>query len=101
MRKNRVGKKMTGPYGARMTPFERIADTLTDLASRPPVLNQLASQAGMSPFHYQRTFPNHLACLIPCHRVIQSSGALGGYRWGTERKAALLGRELEAICPAE
>ncbi len=284
MRKNRVGKKITGPYGARMTPFERIADTLTNLAAHPPVLNELASQAGMSPFHYQRTFhrlvgvtplrfhqvlsveaaraallrsksvleaawdaglsgpgrlhdamlriermtpgefkagpalrwseantelgkltiaatqrglcgisfsglesiearwpgcalvrdqkglapeaaqlerllrgeslkkplsvvlhgtdlqvavwraliqiptgavatyaqlatqvnrpsavravasaiaANHLAWLIPCHRVIQSSGALGGYRWGSERKAALLGRELEATCPEE
>lgn len=37
---------------------------------------------------------NHLAVLIPCHRVIQSTGALGGYRWGQARKAALLAREL-------
>ncbi|MDP2272284.1 MAG: methylated-DNA--[protein]-cysteine S-methyltransferase [Archangium sp.] len=37
---------------------------------------------------------NHLACLIPCHRVIQSTGTLGGYRWGPERKAALLAQEL-------
>lgn len=37
---------------------------------------------------------NHLACLIPCHRVIQATGALGGYRWGPERKSALLAREL-------
>jgi AraC family transcriptional regulator of adaptative response/methylated-DNA-[protein]-cysteine methyltransferase len=32
---------------------------------------------------------NPVAILIPCHRVIQQSGALGGYRWGTERKLAL------------
>jgi AraC family transcriptional regulator of adaptative response/methylated-DNA-[protein]-cysteine methyltransferase len=32
---------------------------------------------------------NPVAVLIPCHRVIQQSGALGGYRWGTERKQAL------------
>lgn len=37
---------------------------------------------------------NHLAVLIPCHRVIQSTGVLGGYRWGPARKAALLAREL-------
>lgn len=36
---------------------------------------------------------NHLAWLIPCHRVIQASGALGGYRWGVPLKAALLARE--------
>ncbi len=32
---------------------------------------------------------NPVAFLIPCHRVIQQSGALGGYRWGPERKQAL------------
>ena len=37
---------------------------------------------------------NNIALLIPCHRVIQASGALGGYRWGTGRKQALLGLEL-------
>jgi AraC family transcriptional regulator of adaptative response/methylated-DNA-[protein]-cysteine methyltransferase len=36
---------------------------------------------------------NPVAWLIPCHRVIRESGALGGYRWGTERKAAMLGWE--------
>jgi AraC family transcriptional regulator of adaptative response/methylated-DNA-[protein]-cysteine methyltransferase len=32
---------------------------------------------------------NPVALLIPCHRVIQQSGALGGYRWGSERKLAI------------
>ncbi|TCO78205.1 bifunctional transcriptional activator/DNA repair enzyme AdaA [Chromatocurvus halotolerans] len=36
---------------------------------------------------------NPVAVLIPCHRVIRSSGALGGYRWGLPRKAALIGWE--------
>ena len=36
---------------------------------------------------------NPIAWLIPCHRVIRESGALGGYRWGTGRKAAMLGWE--------
>lgn len=36
---------------------------------------------------------NPVAFLIPCHRVIQASGALGGYHWGTERKMAMIGWE--------
>lgn len=36
---------------------------------------------------------NPLAYLIPCHRVIRESGALGGYRWGLARKAAIQGWE--------
>lgn len=32
---------------------------------------------------------NPVALLIPCHRVIQQSGALGGYRWGLTRKVAI------------
>jgi AraC family transcriptional regulator, regulatory protein of adaptative response / methylated-DNA-[protein]-cysteine methyltransferase len=36
---------------------------------------------------------NPVAWLIPCHRVIRESGELSRYRWGTERKAAMLGWE--------
>jgi AraC family transcriptional regulator of adaptative response/methylated-DNA-[protein]-cysteine methyltransferase len=36
---------------------------------------------------------NRIAVLIPCHRVIRESGDIGQYRWGTERKCALLLRE--------
>lgn len=36
---------------------------------------------------------NPLAVAIPCHRVVRSDGALGGYRWGVARKRALLERE--------
>lgn len=39
---------------------------------------------------------NPVALLIPCHRVIRSSGALGGYRWGLPRKAALISWESAA-----
>ncbi|MCT7374351.1 bifunctional DNA-binding transcriptional regulator/O6-methylguanine-DNA methyltransferase Ada [Chelativorans salis] len=36
---------------------------------------------------------NALAVAIPCHRVVKSDGALSGYRWGVERKRALIDRE--------
>jgi len=57
---------------------------------------QLARQAG-SP-HAQRAVGNALAAnsigfLIPCHRVIRETGDVGDYRWGSERKLALLGWE--------
>ena len=36
---------------------------------------------------------NPIAFLIPCHRVIQSSGVIGQYHWGSVRKTAIIGWE--------
>lgn len=43
---------------------------------------------------------NPVAFLIPCHRVLRSTGALGGYRWGTARKRAILAWESARRRPA-
>jgi len=52
-------------------------------AGRPDAVRPVAGAVGRNP----------VAALIPCHRVLRSSGGLGGYRWGTTRKRALLALE--------
>jgi AraC family transcriptional regulator of adaptative response/methylated-DNA-[protein]-cysteine methyltransferase len=47
--------------------------------------------AGRAVGHALRANP--VAFLIPCHRVIRSTGALGGYRWGASRKQVMLAWE--------
>jgi len=42
---------------------------------------------------------NALAVAIPCHRIVRSDGALSGYRFGVERKRALLAREASTDRP--
>jgi AraC family transcriptional regulator of adaptative response/methylated-DNA-[protein]-cysteine methyltransferase len=44
---------------------------------------------------------NPVAFIIPCHRVIQSTGVLGGYHWGTTRKRAIIGWEAARTNPKE
>jgi len=60
-----------------------------DLAERigmPSATRAVASAVGANP----------IAFVIPCHRVLRSSGALGGYRWGLDRKVVMLEREMAA-----
>jgi AraC family transcriptional regulator of adaptative response/methylated-DNA-[protein]-cysteine methyltransferase len=72
----------------RDIPVGRTA-TYADVAKRigaPTAVRAVAQACGANP----------LAVAIPCHRVIRNDGGLSGYRWGVERKRALLAREARA-----
>ena len=58
----------------------------TELARQvgaPEAVRAVASACGANP----------VALAVPCHRAVSKDGSLGGYRWGVERKRALLDRE--------
>jgi AraC family transcriptional regulator of adaptative response/methylated-DNA-[protein]-cysteine methyltransferase len=42
---------------------------------------------------------NTIAVIVPCHRVVRGDEGLGGYRWGLERKRAILEREAQQDAP--
>ena len=72
------------PFGG-MTTYQTIAEMI----GRPTAARAIGNAIGNNPIGY----------LIPCHRVIRESGELGGYRWGLERKTAILGWEAShAMC---
>ncbi len=70
------------PMGG-LTTYGKIAQTI----QRPKASRAVGTAIGRNPVAY----------LIPCHRVIQSSGGLGGYRWGTTRKTAIIGWEASKV----
>ena len=66
---------------------EHCVASYSDLANRlgiPTATRAVANAVGANPIAY----------LIPCHRVLRSTGELGGYRWGLDRKAVMLAREM-------
>ena len=67
------------PAGKRVTYAE-----LAELAQVPRGARAVASACAA----------NALAVAIPCHRVVRNDGSLSGYRWGVDRKAELLNREV-------
>ena len=75
----RVWKQIQAiPYGKTST-YSEIAETLGKPRAVRAVANACAS--------------NHVAILIPCHRVVGKKGDLRGYRWGVRRKQTLLSLE--------
>lgn len=73
---------LTIPYATTVT-YSDIADKL----NMPTATRAVANACGA----------NHIAILIPCHRVIKRDGSLSGYRWGVERKKALLAYEISKV----
>lgn len=71
----------TIPSGVRVT-YSDIAERI----GQPSAVRAVASACAS----------NAIAVLIPCHRVVRMDGSLSGYRWGVERKQALLERERES-----
>ena len=62
--------------------------TYTEIAQRIGAPNSVRAVAGACA-------ANALAVAIPCHRVVRTDGGVSGYRWGVERKRALLDREAQ------
>ncbi len=66
------------PYGATRG-YAEIARQI----GQPTAVRAVASACATNP----------VALVVPCHRVVRSDGSTGGYRWGVDRKQALLARE--------
>lgn len=89
------------PLDVRGTAFQRrVWQALQEIPAGSTVsYTQIAGRIG-SPKAVravaQACAANPLAVAIPCHRVVRNDGGLSGYRWGVERKRALLQREARA-----
>lgn len=89
------------PLDVQGTAFQRrVWQALTDIpAGSTASYSEIAARIG-SPKAVravaQACAANGLAVAIPCHRVVRNDGGLSGYRWGVERKRALLQREANA-----
>ena len=86
------------PLDVRGTAFQRrVWNALRTIRPGEPVSYATLARAVGSPQAAQAVgaacAANRLAVAIPCHRVVREDGGLAGYRWGIERKRALLARE--------
>jgi len=69
------------PYG-EVRSYQEVAQAI----GRPTSARAVANACGANP----------VALVVPCHRVVRADGTPGGYRWGVERKAALLAHERDS-----
>lgn len=95
------GKGLDLPLDVRGTAFQqRVWQALREIpagktASYADIARRIDAPKSMRAVA-QACAANALAVAIPCHRVVRNDGALSGYRWGVERKRALLEREARA-----
>ena len=95
------GKGLDLPLDVRGTAFQqRVWQALREIpsgktASYADIARRIDAPKSMRAVA-QACAANALAVAIPCHRVVRNDGALSGYRWGVERKRALLEREAHA-----
>ena len=76
----RVWEELRGiPYGATRT-YTEVARSI----GRPAAIRAVARACATNP----------VSVVVPCHRVVRQDGNLAGYRWGLERKRALLEHEM-------
>lgn len=98
------GTVLDTPLDVRGTAFQRtVWDALRDIpAGSTASYSEVAARIG-NPKAVRAVAracaANTLAVVIPCHRVVTTEGKVTGYRWGVERKRALLEREA-ASAPA-
>lgn len=94
-------KRFDAPLDLRGTDFQRkVWKALRDIpAGSTATYATIANRIGQ-PTAYravaQACGANPVAVAVPCHRVIRADGGLSGYRWGVERKRALLEREAKS-----
>ncbi|GAB3886710.1 bifunctional transcriptional activator/DNA repair enzyme AdaA [Spirosoma agri] len=67
----------------RLASYDQVAEAI----GQPTASRAVGTAIGSNPIGY----------LIPCHRVIKKTGLFGGYRWGTNRKQAMLGWEAARV----
>ncbi len=89
------------PLDVRGTAFQRrVWQALRTIpAGTRASYGEIAARIGAPKSHRavaQACAANALAVAIPCHRVVRGDGEVSGYRWGVERKRALLAKEAEA-----
>jgi AraC family transcriptional regulator of adaptative response/methylated-DNA-[protein]-cysteine methyltransferase len=90
------------PLHVRGTNFQvRVWEALLELGGRGPLsYGRLAAAIGKPRAARavgQAVGANPVAWMIPCHRVLRAGGGLGGYRWGVDRKRAMLAWELSQV----